>query len=457
MSDSDTRRHEFFSSRLAYLLAATGAAVGLGNLWKFPYMLGSNGGAAFMLVYLAAVSLVALPIMLSEMVLGRYSGLSAPGTFQKLADEGSVSRAWTGFAWFGLLGVFLALSFFSVVGGWSIAYTVNTFSGAFTGLDAAAVDAAFHDVQAKPVAAVFWHFLFMLATVVIVAGGIRSGIETATRLMMPALTILLVAFVVYGAVTGEFLEAVRYMFAWDFSLITPGTAIAAVGQAFFSVSVGVGSVLTYAAYLPKDVSLPRAAVVIAVSDTALALLAGLAIFPIVFGHGLDPEAGARLLFVAMSSAFSGMPVGWLIGGAFFLLVAIAALTSSIAMLETMVSRAEEYRPGHRRSLTWAIGAFVFVIGLGTVFSFNIWKDVHPLGFIELFRDRTVFGLIDYFVSNLVAPLGAAGYAVFTGWCFSRDVARQELAFDNPLSFTVWRLLCRYLCPAAILGVLIVSL
>jgi NSS family neurotransmitter:Na+ symporter len=419
-------------------------------------MLGSNGGAAFMLVYLAAVFLVALPIMLSEMVLGRYSGLSAPGTFKKLADEGSVSRAWTGFAWFGLLGVFLALSFFSVVGGWSIAYTANTFSGAFSGLDAGAVDAAFHDIQAEPAAAVFWHFLFMLGTVLIVAGGIRSGIEAATRFMMPALAILLVAFVIYGAVAGEFMEAFRYMFAWDSSLITPGTAIAATGQAFFSLSVGVGSVLTYAAYLPKHVSLPRAAIVIAATDTVMALLAGLAIFPIVFGHGLDPESGPRLLFVAMSSAFGSMTLGWLIGGLFFLLITIAALTSSIAMLETMVSRAEEYRPGRRRSLTWAIGAFVFVVGLGTVFSFNIWRDVHPLGFIEMFRDRTVFGLIDWFVSILVAPIGAAGYAIFAGWCFSRDIARRELSFSNPLSFTLWRLLCRYLCPAAIVGVFIAS-
>jgi NSS family neurotransmitter:Na+ symporter len=454
---SDTPRHELFSSRFAYLLAATGAAVGLGNLWKFPYMLGSNGGAAFMLVYLAAVFLVALPIMLSEMVLGRYSGLSAPGTFQKLADEGSVSRAWTGFAWFGLLGVFLALSFFSVVGGWSIAYTVNTFSGAFSGLDADAADAAFHDIQAEPVAAVFWHFLFMLGTIVIVAGGIRAGIEAATRIMMPALTILLVAFVAYGAITGAFLEALNYMFTWDFSLITPGTAIAATGQAFFSLSVGVGSVLTYAAYLPKNVSLPQAAIVIAVTDTAVALLAGLAIFPIVFGHGLDPESGPRLLFVAMSSAFGNMPFGWLIGGSFFLLVAIAAITSSIAMLETIVSRAEEYRPGYRRPLTWAIGAFVFVAGLGTVFSFNIWKEVHPLDFVALFHDRTVFGLIDYFVNNLVAPIGATGYAVFAGWCFSQDIARRELAFSSPRAFALWRLLCRYVCPAAILGVLIASL
>jgi NSS family neurotransmitter:Na+ symporter len=151
-----------------------------------------------------------------------------------------------------------------------------------------------------------------------------------------------------------------------------------------------------------------------------------------------------------------MTLGWLIGGLFFLLITIAALTSSIAMLETMVSRAEEYRPGRRRSLTWAIGAFVFVVGLGTVFSFNIWRDVHPLGFIEMFRGRTVFGLIDWFVSILVAPIGAAGYAIFAGWCFSRDIARRELSFSNPLSFTLWRLLCRYLCPAAIVGVFIAS-
>ena len=289
--------HENWSSRLGFLLAAIGAAVGLGNIWKFPYMLGSNGGAAFVLVYIFAIALIATPVMIGEMILGRRGRMSAPNTLKKIAGEVGASPNWKYLGWLGIVALFLVLSFFSVVAGWSLAYIVKTASGALSGMTPAEVGAEFADFQSKPMVLIGWHAVFMAATVFIVSRGIKAGIEKAVTLMMPALFVMLIGLVIYGMVAGDFTQAVNFLFKPDFSKLTPEVTLAAFGQAFFSVNVGIGALLTYSAYLPDDVDLVKSSIIIAVGDTLVALLAGMMIFPIVMGPSrptISPASTSRL-------------------------------------------------------------------------------------------------------------------------------------------------------------------
>ena len=309
-----TAAHENWSSRLGFLMASIGAAVGLGNLWKFPYILGQSGGSDFVLIYLLALFFVATPIMIGEMVMGRRGRLSAPQTLRRLAEEAGASRHWSALGWWGIAALFLVLSFFSVIAGWALAYLVKTAAGTFTAMTADQTAAAFDAFLHRPGLLIFWHAVFMAATVFIVARGIRSGIEKAVNLMMPALVLLLLVMVGYAMMAGDFGGALRYLFAPDFSKLSAEVALAAIGQAFFSVNVGIGAVLTYAAYLPKEVNLARSALIIAAGDTLVALLAGLAIFPIVFAQGLDPAGGPGLVFVTLSTAFAQMPGGAIVLG-----------------------------------------------------------------------------------------------------------------------------------------------
>ncbi|MEO0974720.1 MAG: sodium-dependent transporter, partial [Pseudomonadota bacterium] len=378
--------HEHFSSRLAFLLAAIGTAVGLGNLWKFPYTLGQSGGAAFVALYLIAIVLIATPIMLSEMIIGRRSGLSPPQALRQLAgDRGGA--AWALLGWAGIVAVFIVLSFFSVVAGWSLAYLTKALTGAFVNLDADGANAMFGQFLSRPAELIFWHALFMAITGFTVSRGITGGIERALKLLMPALAALLVFMVLYGVFAGDFATALNYLFVPRPEQINFDVALDALGQAFFSVNVGIGSVLVYSAYLPANVHLPKAALIVAAGDTAVALLAGLAIFPIVFQYGINPAQGPELIFVALSTAFGQMAGGSIVGAVFFLLVFVAALTSAIGMLELMTSRAEETPGLSRTAMAPVIAAGAFVFGLLTVFSFNLLGNFHPLDFIPRFAGK----------------------------------------------------------------------
>ena len=440
--------HENWSSRLAFLMASIGAAVGLGNIWKFPYTLGSAGGSAFVVVYLIAVFVVAMPIMMSEMVIGRRGRMSAPNTMRRLAAEAGASRAWQGLGWMGLIAVFLVFSFFSVVAGWSMAYVLKTASGQLHGLSAAEAGVVFDAFLHQPAQTTFWHAAFMVITVLIVSRGINSGIEKAMNILMPGLFLMLLGLVGYALAAGAADEAIDFLFVPDFSRLTPKVVLMAVGQAFFSVNVGIGAVLTYSAYLPAHVNLPRSALIISMGDTLVALVAGLAIFPIVFAYGLDPAAGPGLLFVTLSSAFGQMPGGTVFGSLFFLFVFVAALTSSIAMLEMMVSRAEESAHWTRQRVAPVLGLAVFVFGLLTVGSFSWWEEVRLLPGVPLIGDRSIFDFLDNLVTNFMLPAGGMLFALFAGWRVSGDAAREELAMSET-GFRVWRILARFVSPLAV--------
>ena len=453
----NTTTSESWSGRLTFILASIGAAVGLGNIWKFPYTLGSSGGSAFVLVYVIAILLVATPIMISEMIIGRHARASAPTALRKVAVESGTSRHWGLLGWMGLFALFLVLSFYSVVAGWTAAYLVKSASGSIAGLSAAEVRAGFGDFTHDSGTVIFWHFLFTAVTIFIVSRGVKIGLERVVRVLMPALFITLVALVINSAFIGDFSTAVDFLFTADLSKLTPAVMLAAVGQAFFSVNVGIGAVLTYSSYLPQDVNIFRSSIIVALGDTLVALLAGLAIFPIVFANNLDPGEGPGLIFVTLSTAFAQMPAGSLIGAGFFLMLVFAALTSSISMLETMTARIIEVPGMTRTKAVLSIGTGTFLVGLITVFSFSSWENVYLLDAIPTFAGMTPFDLIDYIVTNILMPLGGLLYALFAGWWLSRETSIFEMGVGDGAMFKLWLLLVRIVAPLAVAAIFVFNL
>ncbi|NQV86359.1 MAG: sodium-dependent transporter [Woeseiaceae bacterium] len=446
-----------WSGRFAFILASVGAAVGLGNIWKFPYTLGNSGGSAFVLVYVLAILLVAAPIMLSEMIIGRHARSSAPSAFRKIAVEVGASPYWQIVGWMGLLALLFVLSFYSVIAGWTIAYLVKSISGGLSGLSPQEVGRDFGTFLHDPSWMMVWHCLFTAATVFVVSRGVRLGLEKIVVVLMPVLFIVLLALVVHSGMTGDFARAFDFLFSADLSKVTPVVVLAAVGQAFFSVNVGVGAVLTYSAYLPDDVNLFRSAIAVSLGDTLVALLAGLAIFPIVFAYGLNPSEGPGLIFVTLSTAFAAMPGGSIVATLFFAMLLFAALTSSISMLETMTARACEVRGLSRPKAAGTIGAVTFVLGLITVLSFSRWENVFPLGEFAVFAGKTPFDLIDYAISNVLMPLGGMLYALFAGWWMSRKVLVDQLGIGDGVTFKLWLVLVRLVAPLAIAAVFVYNL
>jgi NSS family neurotransmitter:Na+ symporter len=357
----------------------------------------------------------------------------------------------------GLFALFLVLSFYSVIAGWTAAYLFKTASGSMSGLSPAEVGANFGKFLHQPGPMIFWHLAFTVATVFIVSKGVRIGLERLVKVLMPALLLTLVALVINSAFVGDFSAAIDFLFTADLSKLTPVVVLAAVGQAFFSVNVGVGAVLTYSAYLPKEVNLFRSAIIVALGDTMVALLAGLAIFPIVFANNLNPGEGPGLIFVTLSTAFAQMPGGALIGTAFFAMIVFAALTSSISMLESMTARIYEIRGISRTAAAGIIGTGTFLVGLITVLSFSTWENTYPLGQFAIFAGKTPFDLIDYLVSNVLMPLGGMLYALFAGWWLSRETCLDEIGLDDGAMFRLWLLLVRVVAPLGVAAVFVFNL
>ncbi|MCW8845100.1 MAG: sodium-dependent transporter [Gammaproteobacteria bacterium] len=441
-----------WSSRVVFLLAAIGAAVGLGNIWKFPYTAGVSGGGAFVLVYAAAVLAIAIPIVMAELLIGRRARRSPVAAFIKLAREAGGSTGWQITGWINLTAAFLILSFYSVIAGWAVAYVPKLASGVFTGADAALTTDQFQGLLASPWSLVLWHSVFMVLSVVIVARGVQKGIESAVKFLMPTLFALLLMMVVYAAIAGDMQQAVDFLFKVDFSKVDGSVVLNAVGQAFFSVSVSMGLLIAYGAYLPETVNIPRSAVIIAFADTFVAILAGLAIFPLVFGNHLDPAEGPGLIFVTLPIAFGNMPLGWLFGSLFFVLVVFAALTSAIALMEPVVSWAQDSRQLRRSTVATLIGLAVWLVGLASVLSFNVLADFKPLPFGPL-EGKTLFDLLDFITSNVLLPVGGILIALFTGWVLSSDSTREELGMPEGFLFKAWQFLLRFVAPVALAKVL----
>jgi NSS family neurotransmitter:Na+ symporter len=430
-----------WSSGFTFILAAVGAAVGLGNIWKFPYVVGVSGGGAFVLVYLGCVLFIAIPILIAELWIGRAGGHSPPIAMANVAKQGGLNPGrWSLVGYMAMLVGYLIATYYSVIAGWTLSYIFKAGSG-FGDAAPEAVAQQFGALLADPQALIFWHTIFMAIALTIVGRGLKKGIEKVVTVLMPALFAMLVLMIGYAAVEGDFGAALNFLFSTDFSKIDGATILVAIGQAFFSISVAMGLLMTYGSYVPKNVSLTKSALIIAGADTLVAILAGLMIFPLVFGNDLDPGSGPGLIFQTLPMAFAEMPGGSIFGVVFFILLAFAAVTSLIAIIEPIVRFAEGKWNMPRRKGVFVFGILAWAIGLLTVFSFNIWSDVHLLGQFKAFEGKTVFDLIDYATANLMMPLGGILMASFT----SRAV------------FTVWLWMIRIVVPLAVLWVLYSSL
>lgn len=433
--------HGEWSSRFAFVLAATGSAVGLGNIWKFPYITGEHGGGAFVFVYLLCVLLIGVPIMIAETMLGRRGRQSPINTMQTLAEEAGASVNWHYLGWMGVIAGFLILSYYSVIAGWASAYVFKSLTGSFSA-DAMQVKALFDDFIASPLQLIFWHTLFMGATMFVVARGVQGGLEKAVRFLMPSLFVLLILMVGYAMSSGAYQQGLSFLFNPDFSKIDAASVLTAMGHAFFTLSLGMGAIMVYGSYLPKEVSISKTVFIIAGADTAVALLAGIAIFPIVFANNLEPSAGPGLIFQTLPIAFGSMGGGLIFGTLFFVLLVFAALSSSISLIEPAVAWLVENRGLSReQSCVWA-GLVTWLLGLVTVFSFNIGADVKIFG-------HTMFNLLDYLTANLMLPIGGFFVAVFAGWIMQQRHSEDELQMHPPAAYKLWRFLVCYISPAAV--------
>jgi NSS family neurotransmitter:Na+ symporter len=445
---TDARRANW-STRFGFLMACIGSSVGLGNFWRFPYLAGENGGGAWVLVYLACCFGIIAPLLIAEIMIGRRGKLSAIGSTVKVARDEGASSAWGAIGLIGVTAGFLILSFYSVIGGWVIAYIFESAHGVFVGATPEAVAARFGAMLGSWETLAFYHAIFMTLTVAIVIGGVNAGLETFNSIFMPVLFVMLLVLVGYAWIVGDFERGISFLFSPDWSKLTWEGAMRALGQGFFSIGVGIGAFITYGSYLKRETRIPGSAGIIVVSDTAIAILAGCAIFPIVFANNLDPAAGPGLMFQTLPLALGQMPGGLFFATFFFTLILLAAVTSSISLLELIVSRTED-DGGAGRGVTAVLGGLAaWFVGLGTVFSFNIWAKWFPFDGIGPLSGKTVFDLVDYATSNIMLPLGGILIGLFAGWVMKRESVLDELQIRGGTMYALLWVLVGVVAPIGI--------
>lgn len=448
MSESDQKRrvslHGQWSSHLAFVLAVSGSAVGLGNIWKFPYIAGVNGGGAFVLVYLVCVFAIGLPIMMSEILMGRRGRRNPVATMALLGEEEGGTRHWGIVGVIGVAAGFFILSYYSVIAGWVVAYIFEGASGAFEGADTDQVGQIFSRISGSWIVTGFWHTLFMTLTVFVVAKGVEKGLERAVRILMPALIGMLLLLLVYSMIAGDFARGLAFLFEPKFSELTGSGVLVALGHAFFTLSVGMGAVMAYGAYLPAESSIGATSVAVVIADTAIAIVAGLVIFPIVFANGLDPAAGPGLIFQSLPLAFGQLPGGSIVASVFFLLLSFAAWTSAISLMEPAVVWLVERQEGLPRYVAASVvGVLIWLLGFLTVFSTNVLSEF-------TFFKGTFFENIDFVTSNIVLPIGGLAIVVFAGWVMSANSTADELDPSVGIGYRLWRLSARFIAPIAVL-------
>ncbi|MCP5324878.1 MAG: sodium-dependent transporter [Oceanospirillaceae bacterium] len=439
--------HGTWANRWLFILAATGSAVGLGNIWKFPYITGENGGGAFVLMYLLCIALVGIPVMIAEVMLGRMGRQSPINTMVGLVKRFHAPVFWAGIGWMGALAGFLILSFYSVIAGWALAYIPKLAMGDFQQATGEYAAATFGNLLASPQTLTLWHSLFMLATIFVVARGVNRGLEAAIKWLMPLLFVLLFVLLAYAVQTDSFSAGVDFLFSFDFSKLSRESLVIALGHSFFTLSLGLGAIMAYGAYMPQSASISKTIVVVAVLDTLVALASGMVIFPIVFSNGLEPGAGPGLLFQTLPIAFGNMAAGSFFGVLFFVLVVFAALTSSISLAEPIVAWLVESKGWSRLRAGACVGLSAWLLGLGTVLSFNHWADYTLFG-------KTFFDCLDFLTTNIMLPLGGLLIAVFVAWVLSKQTVADELRMGPPALYNAWRFILMFISPLAVLAVLL---
>ncbi|MDA9112905.1 sodium-dependent transporter [Gammaproteobacteria bacterium] len=435
---SKLKSHGSWVGRWTFILAATGSAVGLGNIWGFPYKAGTNGGGAFVLIYLLCILAIGIPIMISEIIIGRRSGNSPINAMRLAARDSNTTSMWQLVGWSGIIAGILILSFYSVIAGICINYIF--LAAASGGVDSAE---QFGNVTSSPINLLTWHTIFMLITCSVVSAGIHAGIGRVVKVLMPMLGILLIFMVINGILSGGFMQAFAFLFAPDFSEVDSNTFLSAMGQAFFSLSLGMGSIMAYGAYMPKEQKIISTSFTVASLDTLVAIFAGLAIFPIIFAFGLEPNSGPGLVFESLQTAFIEMDYGQIIGPIFFILLSIAALSSSISLLEPGVAFISEEGLLSRKNAAILISLVAWFLGIGTALSFNIWSD------FNLTPGRNFLDSMDFIANQILLPLGGMFIAIFVGWFMDKNLIKKELGNVNPVLFGLWKFFVRFIAPLAV--------
>ena len=451
-----------------FIFAATGSAVGLGNIWKFPWMTSENGGGAFVLIYILSVVLIALPIMIAEVMIGRRGKQNPVNSLRYLAKESSgfefieidheLQRIkkkkyhhsnlddytnWEIIGWMGVISGILILSFYSVIAGWTMSYVFQSISGAFVGITLDGSKSLFNNFVGDAERLLAWHTIFMFLTCYIVAKGVKGGLEKAVKFLIPGLFLILILLVIYSIQLSGFHDGMKYLFIPDINKIDAGIILSAMGMAFFSLSIGMGAVMIYGSYLSNHSSIAEVTSIVAFADTLVAILAGIIIFPIVFTYNLDPStAGPGLIFQTLPIAFGSMPGGSIVGTLFFILLFFAAITSSISLIEPAVTLIIENFSYTRSEAALKIGLITWTVGVGTIWSFNYMSDV------TIF-DLTFFDLIDFLTSKVLLPLGGFLMAVFIGFIVKKNVSIEELDIPQTL-YSVWYILIRYVAPISVM-------
>ena len=431
-------------------MAAVGFAIGLGNIWRFPYITGENGGAAFVLVYLGCVLLIGLPILIAEIALGRRGQGDPPTSFSALARSAGVSERWAWVGHLNLMTAFLIMATYATVAGWVLAYLWSASSNQFTGIDPAGASDYFARLLEEPSRMFLWMALGLFTTGMIIAGGVQRGIERAVRFLMPLLFVLMLLLVGFNATHPSFGAGFEYLFRPDFGRLTPSVFLAAVGQAFFSIGVAMAGMMIFGSYLPKGQSIVRCGLLIILADTLIALLAGLMIFPLVFRYGLDPAGGVGLIFKVLPVAFGQLPYGSLVGGLFFLLLSVAAITSMVGFVEPLVATFARVKAISRIRSACYVTSSLVAVSLVSILSYSTWSELRLWGL-------DLNGITDFISNQVMLPVGGLMIAVFAGWVVSKQVLADEIQFSAPWQFSLWHGLIKGLLPLAILVILISGL
>ncbi|MEA1961498.1 MAG: sodium-dependent transporter [Bacillota bacterium] len=435
-------------SSFGFVLAAAGSAVGLGNLWKFPYITGANGGGAFVVTYLLILLFLGVTVMIAEIALGRHTQLNAYGAYKKVKEK----WAWVG--GMAILTAFLIMSYYSVVGGWVIKYLVDMTTGALSSNDPAALGAAFGGFIGAGASPLIYMLVFMVICFVIVIGGISGGIEKANKILMPLLFLFIIIVAIRSMTLPGAAEGIKWLFAPDFSKFTGAGFLAAMGQVFFSLSLGMGAMITYGSYVDKEADLAKSGWTIPLLDTFVAIMAGLAIIPAVFAFGFEPSQGAGLVFITLPAVFSQMPAGQLFGIIFFLLVLFAAITSAISLVEACVAWLIDEKKMARVKATSLTILGIIIFAIPASMSMGAWSGIH------LWMGLGFFDAMDFLTSNIMLPLGGLLLCIFVGWVWGTEKADEEITNGGKLQWSyapVWNFLIKYVAPLAIAVIFVVGL
>lgn len=441
MANSSTGTRESFSGRFAVVAAVAGSAIGLGNVWRFPYVAGENGGGAFLLVYLVFVIAIGIPVMTSEFIIGRSAQKNPYGAFKALAP----GKPWYLIGLMGVAAAFMILAFYTTVAGWTLEYFFQSLTGSFSGKSDSELSAMFDEFTKNSVRPLIWFLIFMIFTALIILSGVKKGIEKYTTVLMPLLFVLLIILCIRSLTLEGAKAGLSFLFKPDISKITPKVILEALGQSFFSLSIGMGTLITYGSYIRKDEKLSSSALMVAIADTSVAIIAGIAIFPAVFALDGSPSSGSGLVFIVLPGIFQKMPFGEIFATMFFILLAVAALTSTISVLEVIVAYLVEELKMTRKKATIAATLSVSVLGILTVLSLGNLSNIKILG-------KNIFGLLEYLTSNIMLPLGGLFIVLFIGWFFSPALTKKELTNEGTIKSSYlpfFRFIVKFIAPVAI--------